>query len=210
MSADHTKGPTAPPLITIALLAAVAIVTAGFAWPQAQTDTRFRIAPKAPWVRIGKTLVVDLVMEQVNGLYGVEVHLSFDPQVFQVVDAAVDQPGIQIEPGELPFPDFVVVNRVDNTMGTIDYAVTQMQPREPASGDGIVARVILRAQQAATSPIKVSSFLLANTTGQDIEAVALPAEIQVRDYSVPIVLAVGGFAALLVLGALGWAYKRRK
>jgi hypothetical protein len=67
-------------------------------------------------------------------LYGVEVHLSFDPTKLQVVDADGDPAnGVQIvaEDGLFPLDEQVVVQEVNNAAGTILFAVSQLD------GDGV-------------------------------------------------------------------------
>ena len=182
----------------------------GIAWVYAQPPTTVRVVPESEWVRAGKTTVVEVVVEQVSGLYGAEIHLAFDPEALEVIDLDATEPGIQIEPGTLPYPDFVVLNRADNQAGTVDYAATQMPPNTPGSGEGIIARVTFRAKKASTSEIQIDQFLLADTQGKNIDALSQPAQIEVRDYSVLISSAAGALVALLVLGAIGLAYRKRK
>ena len=59
-------------------------------------------------------------------VHGVEVHLSFDPTKLQVVDADPGGPGVQIAPeaGLFPLDEQIVVQEVDNTAGTILFAVS--------------------------------------------------------------------------------------
>ena len=44
----------------------------------------------------GQPLVVALYVENVAGLYGVELELSFNPAIAYVVEAASGTPGVQI------------------------------------------------------------------------------------------------------------------
>src|SRR5262245_43854470 len=46
-------------------------------------------------------LTVDVMAENVTDLYGLEVHLKYDPAVLAVQDAKADQEGVQIEAGTL-------------------------------------------------------------------------------------------------------------
>lgn len=200
-------------LKTISLYLALVICMLGataFACRAAQAQATLRVAPESQWVRIGKTTDVEVMVEQVSGLYGAEIHLSFDPETLEVIDMDAAKPGIQIEPGTLPYPDFVVLNQADNQAGTIDYAATQMPPNMPESGQGVIARITFYAKKADTTRIEVDQFLLADTDGKTIDALSQSTQIEVRDYSVLISLAAGAAIALLVLGAIGLAYQKKK
>jgi len=175
----------------------------------AQGDAIVRIVPSESKIWRGQTTTVDVQVEQISGLYGIELHLRFDPTVLQVVDAFPDAEGVQVEPGAFPKPDFVVQNKVDNTAGTIDYAATQIPPTLPAEGAGTALRVTLVARRAQETTIEFRQFLLADNAGRNIPAVEQSALIQVRDYTPWVSAAVVG-AAALIAGGIGFAYSQRK
>lgn len=93
--------------------------------------------------KINEEVRVAVQAGNVTGLTALEVHLSFDPAVLEVV---------RMEEGELVKADFTVQNTFDNTAGTIDYAVAQIN-RPPASGSGVLFEIIFRARGTGESPI---------------------------------------------------------
>jgi hypothetical protein len=186
------------------------LATTGFVWHLDQPQTTLRVSPQTSQLEIGETTTVDLRIAQVYGLYGIEVHLRFDPDVLEVVDADSAQDGIQLEPGTLPAPDFIVQNYADNSTGTIDYAVTQLPPSKPSEGEGTIARVIFRAKKAAVSQIQFEQFLLADTAGSNINAVPQHGQIKVQSSPPWMFIAAAGMALLLIAGSIGFTLKRRK
>ena len=120
---------------TCTAIAVAILLMIGFTPQVAQPQTTVRIHPESPRVKLGQVTQIDLSIERVSGLYGAEIHLRFDPEVLEVVDADPNQEGIQLEPGTLPRPDYVVQNQADNVQGTIHYAATQLQPNKPGDGD---------------------------------------------------------------------------
>jgi hypothetical protein len=183
----------------------------GFASYLAQPQTTLKIAPQALKVKVGEEATIDVALEKVSELYGAQLHIKFDPEVLEVVDADLDQEGVQVEPGTLPIPDFVVQNVVDNQNGTIDYALTQLPPSEPGEGDGVVARVTFRAKKAAVSQVQFDQFLLADTKGGSIEAVPQHGQIRVMGSSTWMFVAIAGIAvALLVGGSVGFVVTKGK
>jgi hypothetical protein len=192
------------------VLALCSLVLTGFAWHIIQPQTMLKVNPPTLRMRVRQTAQVSLMIDQVTNLYGIELHLRFDPESLQVLDANPDQDGIQIEPGALPSPDFVVLNSVDNQRGTIDYAATQLQPRAPGEGEGVVARITFQAKQVTDSEIQFEQLLLADTNGKNIDATTQSGQVRVQN-SIPWTLvAAVGLAVLLIAASIGFAYMRRK
>ena len=164
--------------------------------------------PQETRLAVGDTTTVDLMLADVRGLYGAEIHLRFDPKALQVVDAAPGTDGVQLEPGILPVPDFVVQNEADNSQGTIDYAVTQLPPSKPGEGSGVVARITFQAIKPSISSLRFEQFLLADTIGGNIEALPQDGQIRVQNRSAWILYAVIGLALLSIVGGAGYLVTR--
>jgi hypothetical protein len=92
----------------------------------------------------------------VTNLFGIELELTFDPSIVEVV-------GAQLTPGSCPIPDFVVVNEA--SAGTIRYAATSLSPSPPCSPGGVVASITFEGLAAGTSPVSFTSWLLADPDG---------------------------------------------
>jgi hypothetical protein len=164
---------------TVRLAAAASLVAslfAGAAAPAglAQGETMFRVEPPEITVGLGQVETVKIVIENVKELYGGEVHLKFDPSVVEVVDADPSRDGIQITPGDFLKPDFVAVNKADNISGTIDYALTQLNPTPAASGSGVFMTVQFRGKALGkTTKITAKGNILAVIAGPQ-KVVAAP------------------------------------
>ncbi len=106
---------------------------------------------------VSGVLTVDVMAENVTDLYGLEVHLKYDPAVLEAQDIKADQEGVQIEPGALLSVDkgFVVANQVNPAEGKITYAITLLNPAPPVNGSGPVARISFNLLQNAPSTIEI-------------------------------------------------------
>jgi hypothetical protein len=196
--------------VVLCLLGLSLLMVSGFTWAAAQSQAVVRIVPQTLKIRVGEVATVDLTVEQVSDLFGAQVHLTFDPAVLEVVDADASTEGIQVEPGTLPTPDFVVQNIADNQAGTIDYALTQLKPSEPRSGDGLLARVTFRGKKAASTQILLEQFMLADVEGKAIEALPQHAQVRVMNRSTWIMIGVAGAAVLLLAGGgIGFVIRRK-
>jgi hypothetical protein len=112
---------------------------------------------------------IDMVLERLVDFYGVQLHLTFDATRVQVIDADPALPGVQISPGA-PFADsgFVALNRVDNELGTIEFAATLLNPAKPLNGDAVAASFLLIATNPGEVQLDVVEALLANTQAEPI------------------------------------------
>jgi hypothetical protein len=143
-----------------------------------------RLSPELIETRVGQEVEVQFLIDNVTGLYGVDVRVTFDPGVLVVADADSTLDGIQVQPGQIPAPDFVAKNEADIPAGTIWYVAAQVKPRQPASGSGTLFTARFRAKMPGTSLIEISSASLADSDG-----VSMP--VQLADGEV-IVAALNG------------------
>ncbi|MBP6786059.1 MAG: hypothetical protein KA170_00620 [Candidatus Promineofilum sp.] len=125
-----------------------------------------------------KPVTVDIYVENVVDLYGGDVRLSFDPTIMQVVDIDPNANGVQILLlDEFISPDFVIRKNADNAMGTIWYAATQVNPSEPVSGSGPLARITFQGMQAGTFTLPITYQKIVHRDGTQIEATAIDCRI---------------------------------
>lgn len=143
--------------------------------PQPETATAsLRIVPAE--AKVGDRLDVILQLTGAEALYGVEIHLSFDPSSVIAEDADPEMAGAQSEHGTLLNPDFVVRNVISETEGVIHYAISQMPPSDPASGEGVVMTAHLEASAAGELSVAVESMILADASGA-----VIPVKLKTRE-----------------------------
>ena len=123
---------------------------------------------------VAATLQVDLYVANVANLYGADIKFGFDPSIVQVVDVDPFMPGVQIQPlsGFLS-PDLVVRREANNVAGTIQYAVTQLNPTPPVSGSGSLARVTFQPLTSGGFTMPDNGSVLAGVGGTAIPSIAL-------------------------------------
>jgi LysM repeat protein len=144
-----------------------------------------RFEPMPQSVTVGGVIAVQLRLDNVQNLYGLEAHFTFDKDLVQIEDEDPDQEGVQIATGQLPYPDFSVQNMVDNYGGRVDYAVVQLAPRDPASGSGVVATLRFKGVSRGASPIHFTGAKLASPDGFSIPVSLQDGSIVVGDETGP-------------------------
>lgn len=157
--------------------------------PGQQGGTNVSIQPATQTIGIGETTTVEVQIQDVSDLFGVDLRLSFDPSVVKVVDSNPLAEGDQVEPAE--FLDisegqgFVVENTADNTAGTITYAATLLSPAEPVSGSGPLLRITFEGLAEGDSAVILESALLSNSDAQQIPTTTQDGSITVKEAAPP-------------------------
>jgi hypothetical protein len=126
---------------------------------------------------------VDIRIENVNGLYGADVQLTFDPALLAVQDADPGKPGIQIGLGSMLTSGtyFVVTNTANIVSGTARLALTQLNPTLPITGSGVLARITFKpVGPAGVSPIHFTQVQLASRNGIAIPATTQDGTLNIR------------------------------
>jgi hypothetical protein len=143
-------------------------------------QTGLRLVPTTEALSVNEVGEVEIYLENVGNLYGLQLRVLFDPTKLRVQDADQTQEGVQIAPGVMPAPDFAVRNLVDNERGTIEYAVIQLSPRKPAQGSGVVATIQFQGVSKGDSPLTLQKVRLADPDGQELPVQILDAQFQVN------------------------------
>ena len=168
-------------IVTIAIALVGAILLAG--QPASRgfaQSTMVLVQPSASEVDADDTVPVEVRIEDVVDLYGVDVRLSFDPMLLEVQDADGNPAnGVQIQGGGFPAPNFVVKNEADNSAGTVWYAVSQMNPTEPVSGSGVVVSVTFKGLTDGVSSVAFTYQKIVEKDGDPISATTQDGQITV-------------------------------
>lgn len=152
--------------------------------PQAVAPAHLRVWPADPLlVGVGGLVKVTLELEDVENLFGVDVRLTFDPDILEVMDADAVTPGVQIHRGTFPDPQSgeVALDEADNEQGTVQYVITLVRPAEPVSGDGTLCSITFRAKAAGTSALAFESATLLDPAAVEIEVTTHDGAVQVGD-----------------------------
>ena len=143
-----------------------------------RAGTTISLDPDAVSLAVGGDAWITILIMDVQNLYGADVRLSFNPAVIEVLDAIAGEP-ISLQPGDTPFPDFIIKNQADNAAGTIWYAVVQLNPRDPISGSGILASIHIRGKGNGSTSLHFTNHDLVTRDGSEIDNTAGSCAIQV-------------------------------
>jgi hypothetical protein len=131
------------------------------------TVVRFDL-PAMP-VAAGSLFAVKVQLDNVSGLAGDEVHISYNPAILEVQDTDPSWTGTQVAMGAFLKPDFVAQNMVDSDEGRISFSAVQLPPNAPVSGSGVLATVTFKAKTGGSSPLEFNVVNLADKSGTPID-----------------------------------------
>jgi hypothetical protein len=158
----------------LSMLLLVLLVPASLA--MAQSGTRVYLQPVEPTAGL---LTVDVMVDNATDLYGLEIHLKYDPAVLEIQDSKIDQEGVQVESGALlPVNQgFVVANQANQAAGMILYALTLLNPAPAVTGSGPVARLSFKLLQNTPTTLTIEQATLVAVNLQTIPAETVPLTI---------------------------------
>lgn len=131
----------------------------------AQSSPVVKVSPTSSTIDPGEMVKVSVTVENVTALYGVELQISFDANLLEVVDADPAEEGTQVEHGGFLSPDFGI-NQVNG--GVIDYSLTQVAPHEAVNGSGVLINITFLGKAEGTSGVALSNVLLSDINGGPI------------------------------------------
>ncbi len=134
------------------------------------SPARVYVEPATLQLQVGQSARVRVMIENVQNLRGVELHLTFDPALLDIADDDSAFQGTQITLGDFLAPEFVATNTVEQ--GKIDVAFLQTT-RQTVSGPGRLIEFGVTGRAAGISVLTLDLVNLA-----DSNAAPLPAQIE--------------------------------
>lgn len=158
-----------------------------------QADAIVRCDPSSVFGYTDGTVSIDLYIQDVIALYGADMVVTFDTSIASVVDQNSSLPGVQIQPlSTFLVPGFTLFQVADNTAGTIHYATTQLNPQEPATGSGPVARVTFQPKTYGEFTMTFTYHMLSDRNGVEIPSVSQTCFV---DFDSPLAVQLADFVA---------------
>ncbi len=161
---------------------AVVMLTAWTNGAFAQSTALVKIVPNETTISVGQTIEMAVQVENIANLYGIEMLITFNHNLLEVVDANPDKPGTQIRTGGFLRGGLEGVNTV--TDGTIDYVMQQIAPNPPSNGSGTLVRIVFKGIGSGMADIRIEDLNLSDQASQGIGSAFHSAQITILPGSV--------------------------
>ena len=106
---------------------------------------------------------------EVTNLLSVDLEVSYDPTVIQVIDGDAGQRGVQVRVGNIFATGNITRNEVDTSNGRIYFTAARLSGYTQSIPDGLIA-IDWRPQRVGSSAITLERVVLTDTNGQEISA----------------------------------------
>ncbi len=165
-------------LLVLAVMLVAALLPASGALAN---GTIVLVNPPSQSVNVNATTTVEIKVDTVTNLYGVDVRLTFDAAKLEVQDANASLTGVQVEQGTFlnPAQGFMAQNVADNTTGQVQYAFVLLAPATAVSGSGVLAKITFKAKAAGNALITLNTATLSNDQAMPIAATLMSGSITV-------------------------------
>lgn len=176
-SAEATVLVETPPTATPTSTATPTPTATPTATPTTPANATVRVAPpnlQTTLCSLRETSNVTVV--NVANLSSVQLQLSYNPRIIQVIDPDRPRPPVQVR-SLLPADWIINDNRVDTISGRIFFRATGGSSINGASG---LISIDWRPQAVGTSPVSLTNIILTNSAGQTISATAQSGAVQVN------------------------------
>lgn len=136
----------------------------------AEPTTQLGFTPAVVDLTPGKTATVTVQVMNVQGLYGLQLDVLYDPQRVTIKSIA---------PGGFLKADFVAQRVVNSAQGIASLAYTQLSPSEPVNGSGDVAVLVLESTDCLIdTTLQLSNVILSDNNGIAISSAELDGIVQ--------------------------------
>ena len=107
----------------------------------ATPEPMIKVEPYANFAQVGETVTINISLTEVQNLYGVDVSLSWDASILQIVDADVRLGVEKYSDGVLHENVIIYWSKINNTSGKYWLVASSQKPAPPFSGNGTVVRI---------------------------------------------------------------------
>ena len=121
-------------------------------------DPAVRIAPATSFVGIGEVFSVEVVISDAMDLGAYQFEMDFDPAVVRARD--VEDASFLGSTGRTPI---AIINKIDNTEGTLAFGVISIGTDPGPSGMGVLATITLEAQGGGSTALHLFNVKASDT-----------------------------------------------
>lgn len=128
----------------------------------------------------GEVVQIPIYVRNVQDLYGVDFTIEYDPTIIQIEDSVYASPGIQAALGDFLDPGLLLINAADNMAGTYQFVMSQYNPSEPKSGEGIIVLISVKGISEGVSPLTFIAVQMASREGVEIPSRGIDSTVTVQ------------------------------
>lgn len=130
-------------------------------------------------LRPGEQIEIPVEVRDVSNLFAIDIEIAYDPEILEFEDADPDKPGVQPALGTFLDAGLTLIFEVDPDEGLIRFVMTQVNPSEPKTGDGVVLVLYFTALQEGEVDLVVNNVDLSTRFGEEIPSEGVDSKVVV-------------------------------
>jgi len=161
-------------------------------------NASLNVDPPSATVDIDQELTVSITVSDMPepGLFSYELVLHFDPDYLNATDAEIPDGHFLTPTTGVPPGIFIVwPGLINNTAGTVSFAVTLLAPEEGKTGSGVLCTVTFSGKAEGTTSLTIENVVLADPEAQEIP----PDTYDLNDGEVTVIPEFSTVAMILLL-----------
>lgn len=124
------------------------------------------VEPASANITVGGNGNFSVKINNVTGMYGADITLTFDTAVLEVQDADAGSPGTQVTVGDcFPAGSQIVRNEANNAQGTVRVAASRVAPAQPVNGSCTVFTFTVKGKANGQSKLTLNPVQVASREG---------------------------------------------
>jgi len=135
---------------------------------QAYDSTIVHVVPTNVTASIGETFTINVVVENVTNLYGLDIQFSWDTAILEYVSHTAKIPVETFPDGILHQPGMTIMDTADPTAGTYWVAYACMDPAPVFDGTGVAFEMTFHVKASGACLLEITHHELADVGGQPI------------------------------------------
>ena len=125
----------------------------------ATPEPMIKVEPYANFAQVGEPFTINISLTDVQNLYGVDVSLSWDASILQIVDADVRLGVERYSDGVLHETVNIYWSKINNTSGKYCLVASSQKPAPPFSGKGTIVRITFNATDTRGCKLDIEATL---------------------------------------------------
>ena len=125
-----------------------------------QSSGQMAFEPRQVNLPQGESRTIEVWVSGVVDAYGCDVIVTYDPAVIRVSG---------LKSGGFLDSGFTILSNVNDDKGRMEFAVTQIDPSPPKSGDGILFSFVIQGLSGGSSSLKITKSTISQRDGTLLE-----------------------------------------
>jgi len=145
------------------------------------SEANISVNPTSATIGQATVYTVSVNITTQEPVYGYQINCKFDPAILRHIETFDGTPYVDVVNGGFLIPDLLIREQVDNSAGTLSYAISLKGDKLGSQGNGTLIELPFYGLSPGVSVVDCSDVLLSNADAREIPATATNGEVKVSN-----------------------------